>query len=293
MLGVAMGWGLGSGEGQCQTPPTASPAAASVQPTLSDALRMLQTHNSISARIRHRFDLFGKKLVGDGAYLEQRRNGIPAIRVELKIQVGDDTSTLLQVCDGRYCWTHRKLMGKESLSRIDAVRAMTAISQLETPAEPGGGDLLPALGGLPRLLRGLNANFQFIAVDGQIGNLPVWQFEGGWRTPQLLRMLPKQREAIEQGKPADLTRLPDHVPDHVVLLLRRDDLFPHRLEYCRTVVKKDGDRETREVRNLLTMEFLDVYFNVPLDPVQFTYNPGSVEWSDQTEAFLQGIGAKK
>jgi hypothetical protein len=261
---------------------------------------MLETRNSVSAKIRHRVDLFGKQLVGDGEYREQRRNGIPAIRLELKIQIGDSTSSLLQVCDGRYCWTYRKLFAKESLSRIDAVRAVAALAQAEKPAEnaaengPRPAGMLPGLGGLPRLLRGLNANFQFTSAQrGQWGTQPVWRLEGGWRPALLARILPKQKEAIEQGQPVDLSRLPEQLPDRVVLYLGQDDLFPYRIEYCRTAGKKDGDTEGEATRDLVTVELYEVHMNIPLDPGQFIYSPGSVEFSDQTDAFLQAVGGKK
>jgi hypothetical protein len=97
---------------------------------------MFETRNSVSARIRHRIDLFGKQMVGDGEYLEQRRSGGPAVRLELRIQMGDQTSTLLQVCDGQYYWVHRKLLDRETLSRTDAVRAASALAEAQEAVTP-------------------------------------------------------------------------------------------------------------------------------------------------------------
>jgi hypothetical protein len=153
---------------------------------------------------------------------------------------------------------------------------------------------LPGLGGLPRLLRGLNAAFQFTSAEpGQWGNLQVWKLEGGWKPAYLLRMLPKQREAILQGKPVDVSGLQEHVPDRVVLLLGQEDLFPYRIEYCRTSTHKEGESEVAETRCLLSVDYFEVHFNSRIDPGQFSYSPGNAEFSDQTEAFLQSLGVKR
>ena len=108
----------------------------------------------------------------------------------------------------------------------------------------------------------------------------------------LARLLPKQKEAIEQGKAVDLARLPEHLPDRVALLLGEDDLFPYGIEYCRTVAKGKS-LVLGQPRPLVTMELFEVGFDVPIDPQQFVYNPGSIEVPDHTERFLQSLGLPK
>ena len=150
----------------------------------------------------------------------------------------------------------------------DRRRARTRVLQ-EVAAAPGRDPAatLPGLGGLSRLLRGLDANFRFTTAElGRVKQpvkyLPVWKLEGGWRPAQLVRLLPQQKAAIEQGKPVDTTRLPKHLPDRVVLLLGQEDLFPYRIEYRRQVDKKEAG-EGEETRSLVTMELYEVNLNAP------------------------------
>jgi hypothetical protein len=285
-----------------------APADPKAQALLHSAIKALEGRVSISARFRQRADLFGQQLIAAGYYLELRQGLVPRLRLEQKGQVGEEVMNLVVVCDGTTLWTYRKLFQAESLIKIDAVRASAAIARAdgdcpdfrgrENPGSENGtvpfgqpARFAPGLGGLPRLLRGLNAVFEFTSAQrGSVGELPVWKLEGRWQKAQLLKLLPKQREAIEQGKPADLGRLPEHLPDRVVLLLGQEDLFPYRLDYCRTNVKKGDRPEAATSRSLMTVEWFEVNFNVPIDVRQFVYIPGSIQAADQTEVFLQSLG---
>jgi hypothetical protein len=264
---------------------------------LEAAVRSLEGHRSISAHIRQRAELFGHQLLGSGRYLEVRQAAVPLIRLELKIQVAESVTSLVEVCDGRFLWTYRKVLDSESLSYIDAVRATEALQRAGAGAPAGSGrpgGLVPGLGGLSRLLRGLGAAFQFTsAQQGRAGELAVWKIEGGWRPEHLLRLLPKQRERIEHQQPVDLSGLPEHLPDRVVVLLGQEDLFPYRIDYCRDAPPKKGRSSTPVARTLMTLEFFEAAFNVPIPLEQFVYNPGTGEKSDRTEEFLQSLAASR
>jgi hypothetical protein len=252
----------------------------------------LEGHRSISARVRQRAELFGHQLLGSGRYLEVRQAAVPLIRLELKIQVAENVTSLVEVCDGRYLWTYRKVLDSESLGYIDAIRATEALQRAGAMSGRQGGGPVPGLGGLSRLLRGLGAAFQFTsAQQGHVGDLAVWKIEGGWRPEHLLRLLPKQKDRIEHQQPVDLARLPEHLPDRVVLLLGQEDLFPYRIDYCRDAPLKKDRGETPSARTLMTVEFFEVAFNVPIPLEQFVYNPGTGEKSDRTEEFLQSLAA--
>ena len=278
-------------------PPPAATEGANVPQAkvlLEAAIRALDSRGSISARIRQQAKLFGHQLIGSGRYLESHRTLVPLIRLELTIEIAEHvTTSLVQVCDGRNLWTYRKLLSRESVSQIDAVRASDALKRLAVTIEPNSSTVVPGLGGLSRLLRGLDATFQFISAEkGRIDDLPVWKIEGGWKPAQLIKLLPNQKDAIEHGRPIDLSPLPEHLPDRVILLLGQEDLFPYRMDYCRFIVKKK-DPVVVENRALMTVEFYEVNFNMPIDVRQFIYNPGVVEKIDQTEAFLESLGAGK
>jgi hypothetical protein len=265
--------------GKAETQPV-TPAQA----LLKSAARAVQGRRSISARVRQRAELFGHQVLGLGRYLEVRQ-AIPLIRLELKLQSGENVSSLVEVCDGHYLWTYRKLLSSESLGYIDAMRATEALERAAGAAGRPGMGPAPGLGGLSRLLRGLDTAFEFTsAQQGRAGDLAVWKIDGGWRPEHLLRLLPNQKDRIQAGRPADLSFLPEQLPDHVVVLLGQEDLFPYRIDYCRDAPPKKGRAGT-----LATVEFFDVAFNVAIPREQFVYNPGTGERSDQTDEFIQSL----
>ena len=138
-----------------------------------------KTPQYISARIKQRGELFGHQITGEGRYYELRQGPIPRIRLELTVEVGSVSTSLVQVCNGATFWTYQKLPNGESLSKLDAVRAFTALEagrrQAPTKPSPPRRDW-----GLGRLMRGLNAQFEFTsAVADQLGGLP-WKLSGGW-----------------------------------------------------------------------------------------------------------------
>ncbi len=258
--------------------------AESGKALLEAAVRTLEAHNSVSAKIRQEVNLFGKRLFGSGSYWEQRQGPNHLLRLELKIQLGDQTSSLLQVCDGRFLWTKCKLPDKEELGRIDVARARQALEQAGKIPGQGNLGVLPGLGGVPRMLRGLYAAFDFTSAQpGRWGKhkRPVWRLEGRWKPEQLVKLLPDQKQTIQAGNFPDLSKLPEHLPDHVVLLLGQEARFPYRIEYRRT----DGCA----TRVMVAMDLYDVDINVPIDPNRFVYNPGDLKYSDETDRFLESL----
>jgi hypothetical protein len=267
------------------------------QARLASAIWTLQARRAVSAKIRQKIDIFGKQLIGSGTYLEQRREPVALLKLELKIQLGQNTTSLVQVCDGKYLWTYRKLLGNGKLSRLDAIRASSALKEAE---KSGGGDMqmLPGLGGLPQLLRGLHATFDFVSAEkGTLGSKPremtVWRLEGRWKPKELARLLPDQKEAIEAGKAVDLAKLPKHLPDHIVLLLGDEDKFPYRIEYRRQLPGKTMPSCKPASRELVTMEWLDVVMDRPVDPGRFEYNPAGLKFTDTTSAFIKRLKVEK
>ena len=309
-----------------QEPKADSAPRPQAQEILQAAVRTLESRDCVSARILQQVDLFDKQLVGSGVYLQQRvgtdqwlpvqeappfaplagrgTQRVPGgegswdrllIRLELRIQIGDQQSSLLQILSpptpaGHYLWTYYKLPDEERLSRVDLVRAAQALDKAQPTPGLGTEGMLGGLGGLPRLLRGLQAAFDFSSAEqGHIGRLPVWRLQGQWRPERLAKILPDQKAAIEAGKPPDLVKLPEHLPDRVVLMLGQDDLFPYRIEYRRGIPEKAGGRD--DSRALVTMELFDVKLNVPIDRNRFIYNRGTTDFSDQTESFISSLGA--
>ena len=107
-----------------QPRPKVDPAIASqADKLLGSAVTGLESCNSISAKIVHEVYMYDKHLVGSGFYLGQSKGPDYLMRMELRIQLGDQTSSLVQVCDGHFLWTRRKLPDSDKLTRIDVTRA--------------------------------------------------------------------------------------------------------------------------------------------------------------------------
>ena len=270
---------------------------------LDQAIFTLESRHSISADISHEVDLFGERLVGTGNYYEQRSGARPRVRMELTIPFGDrlggtpvpadqQTGTLVRVCDGRYLWTYRRMLDDGKLSRVDLDQVAKAIEESKQSPQVAGLDGLAGAGGLSRVLRGLQRSFNFrVLGETTLLKTPVWSLRGEWRPERLIQLLPGQEEAIKQGRGVKLEKLPDHLPDHVILLLGKQDLFPHRFEYRRS--RSTGQGEDDEIRPIVAMELLNVNINLPIDPSLFDYRPSGIADENETDAYLEALGIRK
>jgi len=266
------------------------------QDILADAIELLERRTAVSAKIRQKVDSFGKQLTGFGSYREQRFGANRLVRLELKLDLGGQTSSYLQVCDGRYLWTHRKLLDDGKLSRLDVARAKEGLDQAERAGGSGRPDILPGLGGLPKLLRGLHRSFLFTSAEaGHLGKeeRPVWRLVGSWTEDRLVELLPRQKKAIRSGEPANLSKLPRHVPDQVVLMLGQADGFPYLIEYRRRMPTEETRPDDSPSRAMVTMELFDAVLDVPVEANHFTYNPGKLKFNDRTDKFLESLGLEE
>jgi hypothetical protein len=237
--------------------------------------------------------MYGKHLVGTGEYLEQRIGGTRRFRVELRMQVGNEVRTLLHICDGRYLWRCESYMGKGTAERVDLARAARAV---DTRTDIRGNDKLgwwTRLGGLSELLRDLGDWFQFatVAETKLPDQTPVMRLEGTWRPDRADALTSSvRRKSRSAGEAA--SRLPEHLPDRVILFLGRDDLFPFRVEYRRST-PQSLIRSTEDDSATVAMDLFEATFNVPLNPSRFAFTPGNLEHSDQTDRFLDRLGVGK
>lgn len=265
---VVSGQQINGGSGAVVTP--------SASQLIHQAIAALERHPSIEARITQVVRLFDEQLVGSGSYL-QGPPGTSQIWFELRLKVGTQEHNLLEVCDGEYLWTLRQKDGDSSLSRLNVQRVFQR--QRELSADPQSFRPRLAMGGLRRLIDALATSLEFGSLEqGVEKGVRVWKLRGSWTPAQLAQLLPEQQPAIERGEPADLSQLSEHVPDHVVISLGRDDAFPYRIEYRRG--------ET----SLVTMTFSDVRFDRPLDPRRFRYQPADLKIVDITQTYLRDNG---
>ena len=258
------------------------------------AISTLEGHRSIAAGIRQNVNLFDQELVGAGYYMEQRTAGKLQFRMELRIKADADRepSSLLKVFDGRYLWTYRNLYGSESLGRIDVEHVTQGLEESGKIVELAEMGKWPGLGGLPRLLRGLNLAFNFGTTEAEPvrlrNKMPGWKIVGLWKPDQLVKIAPNLKESIEAGNVIDADDLPAHIPNSVVLVLGQKDSFPYGVEFRRS--HRENPAGANADREGVTLELLDVEFDGPTKPAWFVYNPGDLNYADQTREFLKSLG---
>jgi hypothetical protein len=253
----------------------ATPRAAEL---VEQAADRLASHATLSAKINLHSDLFGESLIAGGQYLQGPRDS-RRVRLELKVRLGDKVCSLQQVSDGAALWVIQTTITQSRLGRVDVPRALAIMRQ----AGHAPGTSMLALGGLPVLLDRLIQSFEFTHLRSEkLGPTPTLVALGVWKPTMLAHLMPAQRPAIDAGKPANLGELPTYVPNQIEVFIGRDDLFPYQIDYVRAV--RPGSHGEND-RVLARMKFVDVHFDVPIDPAQFVYHPGEAVPVDETEAF--------
>lgn len=272
---------------------------------LNQAADLLENHHSIQSDITYQADLLGQQINGKGTYAELRVKRIPYMRMELKVPLDDKMGVLVKVCDGRYLWTYRKVLGREKLEQVDMDRVQEALEKKQgiSPSARPTQEISPAdltlssigVGGLGSMLERLRENFDFtVPVEAKLDRMPIWRLEGTWNRQNLLRLLPKQKTAIEQGESPDLTELPPHIPDQVIVSLGAGNLFPYRIEYFRT--ERAGGKTTSQNPTagqgrgaMMTVYFYNVQFGRPIPEAYFDYRPGELEPEDKTPEYIEKL----
>ncbi len=267
-----------------------SPGSDSLGPhgaeLLDQIVRQISNHDAVSAKVRHRADLFGQKLVGSGVYLQRRSDAGTQIRFSLSVQTDDRLVSVLHICDGRYLWMHDNLDGRAKVSRVD-------LNRLQRARAGQGREPLPMLmgGGLPQLLASLQQNFEVSPPQAVVfQELPVWALALRWKPSRLAQLLPDAKGLVDAAGNVRSEELPEQMPDRVFLLVGQDDLFPYHIDFRRTRSDENpSDAKPSEAvpsRSLTTMELFEVQFDAPLNPMLFVYKPTNIEINDRTDDYL-------
>jgi hypothetical protein len=263
--------------------------SAQASELVSQAIRRLDTQQSVSANLRLRIRLFDADLIGAGLYQQAGQGSGRRFRFELKTQTTDQVIGQIQVCDGESLWRYRWSAGQPHISRLNLTRVRQARERLASETQATAADDL-ASGGLAAVLRQLSRTFRPLSAEaGYLNDAPVWAVDLAWNSAALATLAPEQRERLDAGEPLDFTRLPQ-LPERGVVFLGYEDLFPRRIEFRR---RTDADGEAGQGgdgdRTVVSAEFHDVRFNEPVDPRQFQYQPGGAV-EDITSQFLQQHG---
>ena len=278
------------GQGGLTASATPVPAADIPQDGNTLLLQSVQELRRVPAfetKLRVQTRMLGQDLSGTGTYYQLTRSHETLFKLEFKLQVANQVSSLLQVSDGRFLWTRRDLPNNKFLGRIDQRRLNEALVQAKRQAPISAESPLTCFGGLGNTLERIHGHFTFDAPRAEsLGNVPVWVLVGKWRREVIVGLWNDKAAAITAGENVDMSEAPAYLPTRVTVLLARDPthhLFPYRVEYQR--VDKEGEATT-----MLSLEYFDIRRNISIDPRLFAYNPGDQEIEDKTEEQLRGLG---
>ena len=245
---------------------------------LKRAFAQMNSESRFQAAVRHKINMFDQQLVGTGHYRQFGKGSIKRLRFELKTQVGEMTSSVIQVCDGRHLWTRENLAEGTTLSRIDVRYIQDELAEYEQ--ENGVGKFAAnwganiAMGGLPRLLASVDSCFDFVSVtETHYEDIPVWVLVGTWKRDVKERII----EQFNSG-----SQFPAHLPNAVKLVLGRDVEFrfvPREIQYLRILPDKTA-------QSMVSLQLYDLTRLVDMNASQFDYQRGEQVIVDRTQAFL-------
>ena len=246
----------------------------------------LERAESISARVRQLARVGDTVLKGGGRYLQSGLGEDQRFRFESRLSADTEDFELLEVCDGLFFWSYRKL-GQQppSVERVDIQRVREHLEKLKAPAQ---GACSMHLGGVQRTVALLRDWFRFDSITSvSIDDMPVWNVEGHWDRQMLAVILPDRAEAIQSAAGISAAELPDGMPWSVRLSIGKRELFPFRIEWLAIPGARPVAGATPEV--VAVLELYDVRIGEPIDATAFVYKPATEGLIDTTEAHLQGI----
>lgn len=262
---------------------------------ISQAAAQLLREPTFQAKLRQRFALFGQALAGSGTYLHKRSPRGLLLRMEWKLPVGGQLTSVQQICDGRFLWVRRDLPPSVVLSRVDLQRVQWALQTAPQPRPADSGFQAMSFGGLPRLLEDLSANFDFPpARSATVEGVPVWIVEGTWKPDRLTQMLSGGKDDAAAPSVHVASRLPSHLPHRVQAVIGKQDLIPRRIDYLRDPAATDaGPPAIAQPVHMATIEILEPIRGEPIDDHLFTYEPGQQEVIDHTDMFVESMLSPK
>jgi len=261
--------------GTVASQPTAGQPAADTNGLITRAREKLASYQSIQADVLETMAIGSRQFKATGRYLQGQNN---KLRIEFSIQIGKDTKgSLIQVCNGQVLWTRWNLGKNSRISRRDVQQIRRAVAR-QRPAVLDArlmADL--GLGGVKALMAALEQSMDFAkARQMDIDGKAFYVVEGSWnkKTLSIFGSDPAQEEVL----------LPDHIPDLVRVYLQQDNLFPRRIMY----LKRHPEKSL--VRPIVTLDFVRIKLNPPLNEAEFDYEPpDDVPQVDDTEKFLKRL----
>jgi hypothetical protein len=260
------------------------------------ALTGLGRAHSLSARVRQLARVGDVVLKGGGRYLQSGTGDEQRFRFESKLTADTEEFDVLEVNDGLYYWSYRKLgLQPPRLTRIDTRRVRERLGTFGIPEQSTAA---PYLGGVQRSLALVREWFRFEAVSsGMIDDVPIWIIDGEWDRDRLASLLPDKAEAIKAESikaeaikgPAGITAgdLPEGMPWSVRLSIGKRELFPFRIEWLAVPGRRPVAATTPEV--VAVLELYEVRVGEPVDATAFVYKPATEGLMDVSENYVNAL----
>ncbi len=250
------------------------------------ALTGLGRANSISARVRQLARVGNVVLKGGGRYLQSGTGEEQRFRFESKLTAETEEFDVLEVNDGLYYWSYRKLGAQPPrLTRIDTRRVRERLGSFGVPEQATAA---PYLGGVQRSLALVREWFRFDAVSsGMIDDVPIWTIDGQWDRDRLAALLPDKAEAIKSPAGIAAGDLPEGMPWSVRLSIGKRELFPFRIEWLAIPGQRPVAATTPEV--VAVLELYEVRVGDPVDATAFVYKPAIEGLMDVSENYSNAL----
>lgn len=252
------------------------------------ALAGLGRADAISARVRQLARVGDVVLKGGGRYLQSGIGEEQRFRFESKLTAETEEFDVLEVNDGLYYWSYRRLgVQPPRLLRIDTRRVRERLGTLGIPEQAS---VAPYLGGVQRSLALVREWFRFDGVSSEmIDDMPIWSIDGQWDRDRLAALLPDKAEAIKSQAGITAAELPEGMPWSVRLSIGKRELFPFRIEWLAVPGRRPVAATAPEV--VAVLELYEVRVGDPVDATAFVYKPAIEGLMDVSENYTNSLQA--
>ncbi len=207
-------------------PAPAQPAAPSIDSTtlannvIFETIVRLRTRARIAARVEQVVDMLNQRFELKGNYYKDTGN---RIRLQLDlVGLGDNGSTMLQICDGKILWEYQKVLGMKNYRKREIV---PILKRLEEPSldEEFRVQVMTQLGfgGPEALITGFQSTIAFDQfADKVVDGVPTYVLGGKW----------KDRNGLLERPIAPTDPLPPYIPSNIQVFVDKATLWPYRIE---------------------------------------------------------------
>ncbi|MCG8451129.1 MAG: hypothetical protein MI725_16295, partial [Pirellulales bacterium] len=225
-------------------------------------------------------------LVGSGDYWQQGTGDKPLTRWEMNTLIAGKTASYVQVFDGAYLWTDRRLPSGRQVHRLDVELLQSRLRHGRQARQ----ELLlvtEGQGGLAQMLAALLHKYNFDQPrPTQLNDMPGFALLGRWKAQQLQQVWPE----AAHDEQADPPPWPEQIPHHVLVLVGQN-MFPYVFEYRRQndAYLADTVAGLRPAHDpLLRYELYEVKFAAAMKRSRFVF-PSDVAWKDETSLVLERL----